>query len=88
VRELRTIIEHAYIVGDGPILQLADLTPELRGEPPPADYSPAAQPLHDAERQRLIAALLKHSGRRSAAAQELGVSRSTLWRKLAQHHIR
>ncbi len=88
VRELRNVIEHAFIVGEGPTLQLADLTPELRGEPPPADHASAARPLEDAERQRLIAALLRHSGRRSATARELGLSRSTLWRKLAQHHIR
>jgi transcriptional regulator of acetoin/glycerol metabolism len=39
------------------------------------------------ERERIHAALLKHAGRRDAAARELGISRSTLWRKLYQHGL-
>jgi transcriptional regulator with PAS, ATPase and Fis domain len=87
VRELRNVIEHAFIVGEGETLGLADLTPELRGEPPPGDDAAALRPVHDGERQRIVAALLRHHGRRADAAQDLGISRSTLWRKLARHNI-
>jgi two-component system response regulator AtoC len=87
IRELRNVIEHAFIVGDGTTLELSELTPELRGEPPPEDHASSSRPVRDSERQRIVAALVKHHGRRSAAARELGMSRSTLWRKLAQHHI-
>jgi transcriptional regulator of acetoin/glycerol metabolism len=38
--------------------------------------------------QRIIAALERHNGRRGAAAEELGISRSTLWRKLYAHRLR
>lgn len=31
--------------------------------------------------------MLKHSGRRAAAANELGISRTTLWHKLHKHHL-
>lgn len=88
VRELRNVIEHAFIVGEGETLEIADLTPELRGEPPPGDSAPASTPVRDVERQRIVASLLKFRGRRSAVARELGISRSTLWRKMAQHHLR
>jgi two-component system response regulator AtoC len=88
VRELRNVIEHAFIVGEGEVLQLADLTPELRGEPPPADPSERAPLGHEAERQRIVHALLKHRGRKSETARELGMSRSTLWRKLTEHRLR
>jgi two-component system, NtrC family, response regulator AtoC len=84
VRELRNVIEHAFVVGEGEILEISDLTPELRGEPPPGE---ATSPLDDQDRQRVLSVLMKHQGRRARAAKELGVSRSTLWRKLREHHL-
>ncbi len=87
VRELHNVIEHAFVVGEGAIIDVGDLTPELRGEPPPQDRS-GESILQHGERQRLIAALEKHNGARGPAAAELGVSRSTLWRKLREHHLR
>jgi transcriptional regulator with PAS, ATPase and Fis domain len=88
VRELRNVIEHAFVVGEGPILGLGDLTPELRGEPPPGGWDGAGgSTLAHAERERLVAVLRKHGGRRGPAAAELGMSRSTLWRKLRRHHL-
>jgi transcriptional regulator with PAS, ATPase and Fis domain len=88
IRELRNVIEHAFIVGDGNVLQVADLTPELRGEPPPADPSVTAPLDRETERQQIVGALLKHHGRKAETARELGMSRSTLWRKLAEHRLR
>lgn len=87
IRELRNVLEHAFVVGEGPVLDLSDLTPELRGEPPgePLETEPSLQQL---ERAQIAAALTKHHGRKAAAANELGVSRSTLWRKLYEHHFR
>jgi two-component system response regulator AtoC len=81
VRELRNVVEHAFIVGEGPVLELADLPPELRGEPPPED-GPAS--LRTLEREAILAALAKHRGRRGRTAQDLGMSRSTLWRKVRE----
>ncbi|TMA57216.1 MAG: AAA family ATPase [Deltaproteobacteria bacterium] len=85
VRELRSAVEYAFVVGEGAVLDVADLTPELRGEPPPG--TPASS-LADIERGRILAALARHYGRKAAAAAELGMSRTTLWRKLYAHRLR
>ena len=82
VRELRSAVEYAFVVGEGPLFDLADLTPDVRG----VGLSGATS-LADAERERMLAALTRHNGRRAAAAAELGISRSTLWRRLYAHRI-
>jgi transcriptional regulator with PAS, ATPase and Fis domain len=82
VRELRSAVEYAFVVGQGPVFDLADLTPDVRGE-----GLSGATSFADAERERMLAALTRHNGRRGAAAAELGISRSTLWRRLYSHRI-
>ena len=72
-------------MGEGPVFDVADLTPELRGEAP-ADGTLAS--VAEAERERIVAALTRQNGRKGAAAKELGMSRSTLWRKLHVHRLR
>ena len=85
VRELRSAVEYAFVVGDGPVLDLAELPPEPRGQPPPRMPSLS---LADTERDRMLAALGRHNGRKAAAAEELGISRSTLWRRLYAYRLR
>lgn len=84
VRELRSAVEYAFATGQGPILGVLDL-PENDAIPPAAPApTPKGSTLSDLERERVISALTKHKGRKGPAAVELGVSRSTLWRKLHQ----
>jgi transcriptional regulator with PAS, ATPase and Fis domain len=87
VRELRNVVEHAFIVGEDAILDLDDLTPELRGEAPAADEPLLDAPLFQLERQRILEALARHGGRRLAAAADLGMSRTTLWHKLKKYQL-
>lgn len=84
VRELRNVVEYAFAVGEGPIIRLEELTPELRGEGPEAkdETDPRAR-----EIQRIKRALKEAHGRKSETAQQLGMSRSTLWRKLREYHL-
>jgi two-component system, NtrC family, response regulator AtoC len=84
VRELRNVIEYASAIGDGDVLRVHDLPPELRGEKPPLATS---QTLGDLERQRILEALNKTHGRRDEAAAQLGMARSTLWRKIREYGI-
>ena len=90
VRELRNVVEQAFALGQGPILLPEDLTPELRGEPPVSSGmaaaalgAPVGHPSDDAtEESRIRQALAASGGRRAAAAEALGVSRTTLWRRM------
>ena len=83
VRELEHALEYAFVFVKGPIITLSHL-PELDASRTP-DTNPvpkeAAGGWED-ERITIQRALEKARGRRSAAAHRLGISRSTLWRKM------
>ena len=88
VRELENILEHAYVLSKGPIIEKGHL---------PLDFlkktergSPAAFPaklVETAEARTIQDVLQRHKGSRVAAARELGVSRATLWRKIRKFHL-
>jgi transcriptional regulator with PAS, ATPase and Fis domain len=90
VRELRNVLEYAYVVGEGPVIVDADLPPEIVDREveeaiAPAINRPLSLPVERAaspEAARLQRALERAGGNRDRAAQILGMSRSTLWRKL------
>ncbi|TNE88189.1 MAG: AAA family ATPase [Deltaproteobacteria bacterium] len=84
VRELRNVIEGAFAFGEGDVLTLDELTPELRGEPPPAEPVELEPTLADQERSRILSALAETGGKRAEAAEALGMSRTTLWRKIRE----
>ncbi len=86
VRELRNVIQYAYAIGDGPILSPSDLPPEL--DEREAAALPINEPEHkemisqDPEAQKIIKVLERTAGNRERAAQILGMSRVTLWRRM------
>jgi len=82
VRELRNVVEYAFAVGEGTVVTLDELTPELRGEAPPR--SRAGRTAEDDERERILSALRLARGRRAEAAEALGLSRTTLWRRMRE----
>lgn len=91
VRELQNVIEYAFAMGEGPILTESDLPPELLGEEPGprlanrprSTGASAASP----EVERIAVALERAAGHRGRAAQSLGMSRATLWRKMKQYGL-
>ena len=83
IRELRNVIEYAFVMGEGPVLRLSDFPPELRGEPPPGE-EPVLSSADASERTDILRALEAARGRRSDAADALGISRSTLWRRMRE----
>ena len=86
VRELRNVIEGAFALGEGTTLGVDDLTPELRGREP-GDRLSEPQTLPQLERELILNALRESGGRRQQAAELLGMSRTTLWRKLREHQL-
>ncbi len=83
VRELRNAMEHAFILSDGDTLTARHLPGELRGEGPPERGRTSAPTTGLDERTRIAAALEAHRSR-DAAAAALGMSRTTLWRKMRE----
>src|SRR5476649_1574044 len=85
VRELINRIRRAIVMSEGQQISASDL--ELADYVEVAPVS-LAQAREAAERQAIELALLRHRGRLGDAAQELGISRVTLYRLLSAHGMR
>ncbi len=92
VRQLEHIVQRAVAVARGPQIETADLPEELF-EAPPADAQERASDgsvaaaRERAEREMILATIARHRGELAAAARELQVSRTTLWRLMRKHQI-
>ena len=89
VRELRNTMEKMVVLSRGQKLTLRDVPPGIRAAAAAAGPRSAAAAggysLADAERRLIYAALRQHNDNRTKAAEELGISRRTLHRKLRQY---
>jgi DNA-binding NtrC family response regulator len=76
VRELQNALEQALVQRPAAVIMPVDLPPAIRGmgAPTPAAPESAHEDLH--------AILRRHKGNHTQAAAALGISRSTLWRRL------
>ncbi|HXX95371.1 MAG TPA: helix-turn-helix domain-containing protein, partial [Planctomycetota bacterium] len=85
VRELHNVLEQAFVTAEGDHLRMSDLPPEIQQTP----LRPAARPAadEDDERARITQALEKSGGRKAEAARRLGISRVTLWKRMAKFGI-
>jgi PAS domain S-box-containing protein len=83
VRELENIIEQAFVLCRGGMIELHHLPPELRpvAGHSAGEYSPPTT-LDSMERLLIAEALRRHHGNRRRAARDLGIDTSTLYRKL------
>jgi PAS domain S-box-containing protein len=88
VRELKTAIEFATLHCAGDMIEFDDLPPEIEAYlGKKADtHLPQANAVLD-QRQRILLALEQTGGNRNQAAQALGISRATLFRRLAEYGI-
>jgi two-component system response regulator HydG len=90
VRELEHIIQRAVAIARGPDLQPEDLPEELVAPQVPAASGTertVAAARERAERERIVSTLARHKGEIAAAARELQVSRTTMWRLMKKHRI-
>jgi transcriptional regulator with PAS, ATPase and Fis domain len=88
VRELEKAIERALILGHSHFIMPEDLPPSLLGRD---DYKPAAEQkrntLVELEKAHILGALVQHRWNQTKVAEELGISRTTLWRKMKKYRI-
>ncbi|MCP4675100.1 MAG: PAS domain S-box protein [Deltaproteobacteria bacterium] len=88
IRELENAIEHAFVICIDTIIQVDDLPQHILGAAVSEDKQSATPlPLEDAEMQAIYSALEKNDFNRTQTAQELGISRNTLWRKMKKYGI-
>jgi PAS domain S-box-containing protein len=83
VRELENVVEHAFVLCRGGLIEPHHLPASIRGD---AETSPvrggSALTLRALEATRIADAIRRHGGNRTAAARELGIHPSTLFRKI------
>jgi len=89
IRELENIVEYAFIRCKGDVIEVEHLGKDLNkrfctGGGPLTD--PHA-PYYDAEAEKIRIFLDQHGGNRIDTARALGMSRSTLWRKIKKHRL-
>ncbi|HPO16244.1 MAG TPA: sigma-54 dependent transcriptional regulator [Candidatus Hydrogenedentes bacterium] len=93
VRELESIIAHAVILADHDTIRARDLPEPVQfGRVPrlalPYTAEDTTLTLAQVEERHIRETLEKLNGNQSAAARRLGISRSTLWRKMSEYGIK
>ena len=84
VRELENAIEHAFVMCHGQEIQLEHLPQHI------VNYSVSTNGISGhlkSDKEIILEVLRRHRGNRVRAAAELGVHRSTLWRKMRSYNI-
>jgi DNA-binding NtrC family response regulator len=90
VRELRAAVEHAVVLCAGPIVRACDLPARIAedGADAPASIPPSSPAVRaEGERARIQRALQRTGGDRTRAAAMLGMSRTSLWRRMRTYGL-
>ncbi len=83
VRELENIIERSFILCNSGQIDINHLPDELTGKNSQVSSSSDIQSAHQLiDAQSIRAALARHNNNRIAAAKELGVHKTTLFRRI------
>jgi transcriptional regulator with PAS, ATPase and Fis domain len=90
VRELENIIEYGFVLCHDNMIDVRHLPEELQQraqETAGGDHSTPRLKLEQAEAEVIRSALTHTSGSIGKAAEDLGVSRTTLWRKMKRYGV-
>ena len=90
IRELENIIEHGFVLCSEGEIGLSYLPAYLfkkESTKLPKSHSSIGESVRLTEKERILEALKQNSFNRSAAAKELGIHKSTLFRKLKKYSI-
>ncbi len=89
VRELQNVIERAVLLGKGPQIQISDLPANVISDSYPRQTIVAQQgrqtlkeALEGPERQIILQVLRENDWNRNATADQLGINRTTLYKKM------
>lgn len=84
IRELENIIEHAFVLCRGKVIELEHLPEEIAGRMKAAGIGgeTLGDPLRASEAKVIRETLIQHAGHRNKTARALGIHPSTLWRKM------
>ena len=81
VRELENIIEHAFVLCRSGMIEVAHIPQHMRPADPDASTDHRSS-LAEMEAHMIAEALKRNNGNRAATARELGMHKTTLWRKM------
>jgi DNA-binding NtrC family response regulator len=91
IRELFSVVESAALLSRGARIGVQHLPPELRANAAEAESLGndryRAPEGDDDERRAIVAALERAEGKKTRAARALGMSRTTLWRKIKEYGL-
>ena len=89
VRELQNIVERSVLLGKGPVLGIEDLPAHIKAcEVATTKFTPTQkrmtlkEALEGPERQIILQCLRENNWNRNATAEQLGVNRTTLYKKM------
>ena len=88
MRELRNALERMVVLARGEKLTVRDLPAAIREAAGKPAAPGAGRSLAEAEKMMIQQALRLNAGHRTKAAQQLGISRRTLHRKLNEFQLR
>jgi DNA-binding NtrC family response regulator len=90
VRELENIIEYCFVLCHNGFIDVRHLPDDLKpdgSEPGLAEEPLEIAPLEESEADVIRRALRRNQGNRGSTAEDLRISRTTLWRKMKKHGI-
>ncbi len=88
IRELENVLEHCFILCTGKIIEINHLPERLLTKADATNLTLQISPLKNAEVDTLLKVLKKFNYNKNKAAEELGIDKSTLWRKMKRFNIK
>ena len=85
IRELQHAIEKAVILCEGSVIRPKDILVKQTWQP--QETTAIVQNLEEVERQAIETAIRQNQGNLTAAAEQLGISRQTLYNKLKRFKL-
>lgn len=90
VREFEMVLERAVHLGQGNVIHLVDLPEQVRNGRVVISHSPISEPIlttAEAEREAILRAGWACQGHVTEMSEQLGIGRTTLWRKMKRLNI-